>query len=1019
LIELNGSATGSGSGLVLKSGGTTIRGLAIGRFTGGYGIWIYFVDNNIIQGNYIGVDSTGTLARANHTGILLSGSANNVIGGTTAAARNVISSNTFDGIELGGTNNLVQGNFIGTNAAGTATLGNGINGVAIYSSPFTNNIIGGTTPGAGNLISGNQRGIYALAAGTLIQGNLIGTDLSGTQVIGNGTGVQAQGANIVIGGTVAEARNVISGNSAGVYIGGAGSKLQGNFIGTDITGTVPLGNTGGGVNAGNQALVGGTVPGARNVISGNGGNNISLGYNGVGDAATVQGNYVGTDVSGNIALSNLSFGIIVYGINNVIGGTTSSAANVISGNNIGIQIGGFTTANLTGNVVQGNLIGLNAGGNAPLQNLNGGIILDNASNNTIGGPAANAANVIAFNGVGVRVNSGTGNVIQTNSIFSSFGLGIDLSPVGVSPNDALDVDTGANNLQNWPQLTSVGASGGGTLIQGTLNSKPNTTFRIDFYSNSACDSSGNGEGGRFFDTTNVTTDASGNASINFTSSVALPAGKVLTTTATDPTGNTSEFSPCDSANAGGSVAFDNYYYTVLEDVGSAVLSVVRTGGSKGTLSVNYESANGTATAGPDYTSVSGTLVFGDGETTKSILLPIANDGIAEPDETLRISLTSATIETLGSPAIATVTIQDNNTPLYIIPSGDVNLPTDVNVTEGDNGATNAIVPVHLSAQTSRTVTVNYNSVGNSATSGVDFGPVSGSLTFTPTITLRTVSVPIFGDTLDESNETLAIVFSNPVNAILSPTFETVRILDDDPPPSVSITDVLVNEGNSGTTGAVFNVNLSAPSGKSVTVSFNTANGTATSGSDYTSSSGSVTFSAGQTSKTITVLVNGDTSVEPNETFLVNLFNPFNTTIGKAQGIATILDDDGQTPLQLILEGSSNQVATLDSIVLTRDPFTILGVAQWLNLGSDRNTRLPVFVRNLQLNQGETAAAVEISLVSGSFTATIAAEDVRPVPNTDLTQVTFRLPDNLPPGICVMFIKVHGQSSNSGVFRVAQ
>jgi len=247
----------------------------------------------------------------------------------------------------------------------------------------------------------------------------------------------------------------------------------------------------------------------------------------------------------------------------------------------------------------------------------------------------------------------------------------------------------------------------------------------------------------------------------------------------------------------------------------------------------------------------------------------------------------------------------------------------------------------------------------------------------------------------------------------------VRILDDDPPPSVSITDVLVNEGNSGTTGAVFNVNLSAPSGKSVTVSFNTANGTATSGSDYTSSSGSVTFSAGQTSKTITVLVNGDTSVEPNETFLVNIFNPFNTTIGKAQGIATILDDDGQTPLQLILEGSSNQVATLDSIVLTRDPFTILGVAQWLNPGSDRNTRLPVFVRNLQLNQGETAAAVEISLVSGSFTATIAAEDVRPVPNTDLTQVTFRLPDNLPPGICVMFIKVHGQSSNSGVFRVAQ
>jgi photosystem II stability/assembly factor-like uncharacterized protein len=1022
LIELSGAQAGSGAnGFKVTSGSSTIRGFAINRFDNA-GIALITGGNNIIQGNYIGLDPSGTIRRANRAGISLSASSNNTIGGLTPAARNVVSSNTSSGITGTGSNNVVQGNFIGTNPAGTAALGNGI-GIELFmivGGATSNNVIGGTTAGAGNLISGNQLGIRLNSSSALVQGNLIGTDISGTLSVPNGTGIDASNfvANpleAIIGGTAPGTRNIISGNSGDGVIVGAGVKLQGNFIGTDITGTLRLGNGGNGVVAGNGALVGGTTPEARNIISGNGSfGNVSLGSNSSGNAAIVQGNYIGTDVSGNIALNNPSAGISISSSSNQIGGLIPGAQNVISGNRIGIQVGGSIFPGPVGNIIQGNTIGLNAAGTAALPNTAGGIQVSDASNTTIGGSASGAGNKILFNGgPGVMVSSGTGNSIRGNTIFSNEGLGIDLGSVsGVTQNDVGDSDSGANNLQNFPVLTSVTSNGGSTSIQGIFNSIPNTTFRIDFYSNTACDPSGNGEGALFFDTTNVTTDANGNASINFVSAIALPAGRAITATAVDPSGNTSEFSPCDSTSTSGSVQFSSASYVVLEDVGNAVVKVSRVGGSKGTLSINYSTADGTATAGSDYASASGTLIFADGETTKTILIPIANDGVTEPDETVRLSLTGFTsLETLGSHPGATIIIQGNDTPLLL--SGE-----NIGVIEGNSGTTNVTVPVVLSAQTSRTITVNYNTSGGSATSGIDFTPVSGTLTFGPGETTQIVTVSIIGDTLNETNEVFALDLSNPVNATVM-SLPIITILNDDPLPALSITDVMVNEGNSGSAGAVFNVNLSAPSGRSVSVSFNTANGTALSGNDYASSSGSVIFSPGQTTKTITVQVNGDAVVEPNETFLLNLFSAFNATISRAQGIGTILDDDGQTPLQLILEDGSNQAAAVDSLLFVRDPFYVLGIAHWLTVGSDPNTRLLVLVKNLQLNQSETASAVEVNLVNGNFSATIPAEDVRAVPNSDLSQVRFRLPDNLPTGICVVSVKLHGQSSNTGIFRVVQ
>ncbi|HEU4768614.1 MAG TPA: SBBP repeat-containing protein, partial [Pyrinomonadaceae bacterium] len=287
LIEIDGTnAAGGQNGFTIAAGGTTIRGFAIGRFNFGHAIFVRDCNNNTIQANYLGIDPAGTTARSNRTGIFLSNASNNLIGGTTAAARNVISGNTFEGVEVAGSNNTIQGNYLGTNAAGNGAVGNGGNGVSVQSTSFANNLIGGTSAGAANVISGNSRGITANGAGTTIQGNLIGTNAAGSAGLSNnGDGINVRFAEVLIGGLTPGARNIISGNLGnGVYLSGPNSKLQGNYIGTDITGMLHIGNATTGVVAGNNVLVGGTTPEARNVIAGNFGfGNVALGENSSGD----------------------------------------------------------------------------------------------------------------------------------------------------------------------------------------------------------------------------------------------------------------------------------------------------------------------------------------------------------------------------------------------------------------------------------------------------------------------------------------------------------------------------------------------------------------------------------------------------------------------------------------------------------------------------------------------------------------------------------------------------------------
>jgi hypothetical protein len=219
---------------------------------------------------------------------------------------------------------------------------------------------------------------------------------------------------------------------------------------------------------------------------------------------------------------------------------------------------------------------------------------------------------------------------------------------------------------------------------------------------------------------------------------------------------------------------------------------------------------------------------------------------------------------------------------------------DVTITEGDSGTSNAEIPVTLASPSALPVTVHYTTVAETATSGVDFAAVSGDLTFDPGVTTQVVTVPVIGDTLYETDETFLVSLSTPTNAVVTDRQGRVTILDQDPPPTISIADVSVIEGAANTSVVVtLAVSLSAAAGQGVTVAYATADGTATAGSDYVAHSGTLSFAAGVTALTVRVGVLGDSVSEPDETFFVNLSapSPSGVTIVDGQGIGTIRTDD--------------------------------------------------------------------------------------------------------------------------------
>jgi hypothetical protein len=337
--------------------------------------------------------------------------------------------------------------------------------------------------------------------------------------------------------------------------------------------------------------------------------------------------------------------------------------------------------------------------------------------------------------------------------------------------------------------------------------------------------------------------------------------------------------------------------TVVEGdsgVVKAEFAVSLSAASEQVVTVVAQTANGTATAGSDYTAVGPvTLTFAPGQTTQTVIVPVLGDTLKEPDETLTVTLSGAGNATIGvGQGLGTILNDDDDLPALGI--------GDIAVVEGDIGSVNAVFTVSLSAPSTLPVTVVAQTANGTAVAGSDYtavGPIT--LTFSPGTINQSVSVPVSGDTAQEPDETFTVNLSSATNASIFKAQGVGTILDDDSPlvpgatPALGINDVSVREGDVGTTNATFTLSLSAASAQPVTVVAQTADGTATAGSDYTRV-GPLTlqFAPGVTTQTVSVPIVGDTIPEPDETFVVNLSTPTNATIGDGQGLGTIRNDDG-------------------------------------------------------------------------------------------------------------------------------
>jgi hypothetical protein len=562
LIELDGSQAGTADGLTITGPDVTVRGLDIGGFSQGAGIHITGTDatGDWVYGNFLGVDPTGMQAMPDDYGVEIdAGASTNLIGTNgdginDAAERNLLSGDLFAGIWLNGsvTNaNAVAGNFIGTDITGTVAINNGtqwvydpslgatFGGGVVIENGASNNRVGTDglsvdDAGERNIIAGSANDgvdiVYDGTTGNIVAGNFIGTDVTGTAALGLvGVGVTIAGgadSNWVgvnpNGGSAADQGNVISGTGYdGVQIFNANANVvAGNKIGTDATGTLPLGNALNGINVFSPAsdtTIGGTTAGSGNLISANLNSGVRVGGNGT----LIEGNKIGTDITGTAALGNVDWGVILGAASNTVGGTTAAAGNLISGNH-----SGGVVIWAVGNVVAGNFIGTDAAGTAALPNDQG--VYVGASGNTIGGTAAGAGNLIAHNaGAGVTVAGTSVSVpILGNRIFANAGPAIDLSHQVVTP-------------AGDPPIIITTPDG---RLQGSLRGhSPGTTYRIEFFASSAYGPGGSGEAEDFLGSLEVMTDGRGQAvfDVPFTAPTGRP---IITATATDPQGDTSELS---------------------------------------------------------------------------------------------------------------------------------------------------------------------------------------------------------------------------------------------------------------------------------------------------------------------------------------------------------------------------------------------------------------------------------------------------------------------------------------------
>ena len=667
-------------------------------------------------------------------------------------------------------------------------------------------IDGYTQPGSrANTLAKGSDAILAIE----IDGSLAGAGQDGLVTLGAVPG--AGGGSIEVRGLVI---NRFGGS--GIHITGPGGNgfpgyalIQGCYIGTDASGTQARGN-GIGIELGTdgQATVGQMTPdfggnttpwpAYRNVISGNVGAGIKMDSGDPQSPAfgTVRDAYIGTDAQGLAALGNGGDGVAL-GAEAGLGSAGFGTSVYLYDNVIAANAGDGIDTQAIATQAVGNWIGLGLDGHA-LGNQGNGAYFHGASN----GALAAAFGQQGVPGPGVANNAAAGLSIADTAIVDfagptsgNGGLGVDIAPAGPNANDAGDIDSGPNEGLNYPVIASaVVGPGPATRIQGTINTRPNSQVEVYLYMNTACNSSGYGEGGRFLGSVlGLTTDAAGNAT------------------------------------------FDKQLGFALDRVAFPILTA---------------------------------------QTRRFVEAPVPLPS------SLEVSEYSACFTATGSALLPTLSIDD------------------VSLNEGNAGTTTATFTASLSAASTSAVTVNYTTADATSAAGTDYVAASGTLTFAAGQTTKTVTVTINGDTTVEPNETFVVNLSAASGATIADAQGQGTIVNDDvapPPPTLSVNDASVNEGNAGTGTATFTVTLSAASASVVTVNYATADATAIAGTDYVAGTGMLTFAIGETTKTVAVTINGDAVVESNETFVVNLSAAVGATIADAQGQGTIVNEDVAAP----------------------------------------------------------------------------------------------------------------------------
>jgi len=749
----------------------------------------------------------------------------------------------------------------------------------------------------------------------------------------------------------------------------------------------------------------------------------------------IEGNIIGTDEAGTASIGNGTYGIRINAAgSNLVGGTSVGTANVVSGNGLsGILI----ATGLGGNQIMGNLIGVAPDGTTALGNGRAGIEIQTATFTTIGGTNDGEGNVIAFNVDGVIVAGSLGstnNAIWANSIYSNTTLGIDLGQNGLTANDAGDGDAGVNRLQNYPVLISA-TNAGNTIICGTLNSTASKTFRLEFFSNRACDPSGFGQGETFIGFTNVTTDASGNVGFTATFTNSVPTNQVITATASD-LGNTSEFSQCVPVVAGffadlslTKIAFPNpililnnlaYSLSVTNNGPSTATGVVLTDNlPPGVLLISaVPSQGGCSSGGGVVTCNIGVMTNGGTASASIIVLPlsvaeltnIASVAANEPDP---VPGNNTALVTSSANPSADLAVAKNGSPNPVAVGS--NLTYSVSITnKGPSGATGVVLTDTLPAGVTY-VSANSSQGGCSQLSGVvtcNLGSLSSGAVASASIVVSPITTgPITNTASVTANETdpnsandsaSAIVVVNPLADLVlaltdspdpvfaganltyavkltnsGPSTATSITLTDTLPPGVTFVSATNNLGNCNHAAGVVTCSIASLSAgvgtvATIVVTPNSA-GTITNNATVTAAEADPNSANNSTMAATTVTLSADISVNSAD-------SPDPVTVGSNVTYTLSISNNGpSSATSLTLTNTLPAGATFVSANSSQGGCSQAGGVVTCNLG------------NLSSGSGATATIVVTPLAAGTITNFVVATAAEPDPasaNNAAAETTF-------------------------------